>query len=74
MSNAINDHQAVIDSRRKWNDTGIRLRADGTYALTASGIWTDWFIDSDAEGNPDPALLQRLAEGMLRAQIGRAHV
>jgi hypothetical protein len=39
-----------IDSREKWNDTGIDLVAGRRYRFNAEGKWKDWFIECDADG------------------------
>jgi len=40
----------LIDSRRRWNDSGIQLQAGQLYAYEAQGCWTDWWIQCSAEG------------------------
>jgi hypothetical protein len=41
---------ATIDSKKKWNDTGIDLEAGRRYRYQATGRWTDWFHECDADG------------------------
>jgi hypothetical protein len=47
---------AVIDSKAKWNRTGIRVTAGTTYRLTASGQWSDASHDCGPDGYDDPKL------------------
>ncbi len=39
-----------IESREKWNDTGIDLIEGCRYTYTATGLWKDWIIECDADG------------------------
>lgn len=41
---------AKIDSRKKWNDTGINVVAGRKYKYRATGLWKDWYIECDANG------------------------
>ena len=41
---------AIINSEDKWNDTGFKLVAGRRYRFTATGRWTDWFKECDADG------------------------
>jgi hypothetical protein len=40
----------LIHSRRRWNDSGMDLLAGHVYAYEAQGCWTDWWIQTSAEG------------------------
>lgn len=47
----INECQSIsITSRDYWNNTGIILQEGFTYDFKAEGIWTDWFIQCNADG------------------------
>jgi hypothetical protein len=41
---------AKIDSKAKWNETGINLVAGRRYRYQATGFWKDWYIECDANG------------------------
>ena len=41
---------ATIESREKWNDTGIDLIEGHRYAYIATGRWMDWKTECDADG------------------------
>jgi hypothetical protein len=41
---------ANIDSKNRWNDTGIHLIANHRYRYEAMGRWKDWYIECDANG------------------------
>jgi len=58
----------AIRAELRWNDTGIRLEAGGTYDLLAEGTWTDLFVPSGPDGNPDPSWMQRRAARWLRVK------
>ena len=34
----------------RWNSSSVSVNSGEQYQVTATGIWTDWFIDSDADG------------------------
>lgn len=40
-------------SEKKWNSSGICITAGEVYQISASGIWTDWCTDTDANGYSD---------------------
>jgi len=60
---------ATIDSRLKWNDTGINLIKGRRYRYQAIGRWKDWFIECDANGYSQP--LMNFASWMKRVRSGR---
>jgi hypothetical protein len=45
---------ATIDSKVKWNNTGINLVAGRQYHYQAIGKWKDWHIECDANGFSNP--------------------
>lgn len=57
----------TVDSRQKWNATGIALAAGGRYRFRAAGEWRDWTITCDANGYESANLVQRLTECLRRA-------
>jgi hypothetical protein len=40
----------IINSKSKWNDTGIDLIKGDIYQYETQGHWTDWYIKCDADG------------------------
>jgi hypothetical protein len=54
-----------IDARSHWNDTGIDVTAGQGLRIIASGTWSDWKIETDADGFAAPHL--KLAEPFRRA-------
>lgn len=40
----------TIESEEKFNPTGFKVVAGQRYELVATGTWTDWYIDCDANG------------------------
>lgn len=40
----------TIESKKKWNDTGIDLIEGHQYSYEAIGKWKDWCIECDADG------------------------
>ncbi len=40
----------AIDSKNKWNDSGVNLIAGRRYRYQATGQWKDWYIVCDANG------------------------
>ena len=42
--------KALIDSKCMWNNTGIWLEAGKTYRVDAPGTWTDWYVNTTADG------------------------
>ena len=47
---------ARIDSKAKWNRTGIQVTAGTTYQLSASGRWFDASHECGPDGYDDPKL------------------
>ena len=39
-----------IESREKWNRSGVRVVAGLTYRYQAAGHWKDWYLECDADG------------------------
>jgi hypothetical protein len=68
---SLNPGQTVtvpIDSRLKWNDTGVLLRAGARYEFSATGTWHDRQYATDADGYPSSTLLLKLAEPLRRVR------
>ncbi|RZS93145.1 hypothetical protein [Aquimarina brevivitae] len=40
----------TVASKEKWNRSGIYALIGEEYEISASGSWTDWYIDTDANG------------------------
>jgi hypothetical protein len=45
-----------IESKKRWNDTGINLIENHQYQYTATGEWKDKDRICDADGYSDPSL------------------
>jgi hypothetical protein len=41
---------AIVNSKVKWNNTGINLVAGRKYHYQAIGKWKDWYFECDANG------------------------
>jgi hypothetical protein len=41
---------STIQSRLKWNKTGVKVIAGRNYRYRAIGRWKDWHIECDADG------------------------
>ena len=41
---------AKVQARKKWNKTDYQISEGKTYRFSATGQWTDWYIDIDAKG------------------------
>ncbi|MFT5914625.1 MAG: hypothetical protein ACI81T_001115 [Bacteroidia bacterium] len=39
-----------VESSDYWNASGITVNSGEQYKITAAGTWTDWYIDTDANG------------------------
>jgi hypothetical protein len=55
-----------VNSRLKWNETGIRLTAGERYHFHATGTWVDWTITCDADGYESSNLILRVSEPLRR--------
>lgn len=55
----------TVESKEKFNPTGFKVLAGQRYELTATGTWTDWYIDCDADGFESPASMKPF-EGLRR--------
>jgi hypothetical protein len=71
MLNVGESAQATIEAKKKWNDTAIELVSGHEYHLTATGWWTDWWIECDAEGYASPNLIFKVFEGLRRSPRSR---
>ena len=59
-----------VDSRSKWNGTGVLVSPGQQYRLAARGSWNDGGIDTDADGfTPEEA--PRISRALLRAFAGK---
>lgn len=48
---AIGESKTIeVASADYWNASGVFVTAGESYQVTASGTWTDWYIDTDANG------------------------
>jgi hypothetical protein len=57
----------TIDARTYWVETHFLLREGAWYAMTATGSWLDWHIESGPAGYDSKNVFQRLTERLRRA-------
>lgn len=62
---------ATIEVKEKWNDTGIEFVSGHEYRFAATGWWTDWWIECDADGYASPTPILKTTEGLRRSPCSR---
>jgi hypothetical protein len=54
--------EARIQASEHWNHTGLRLPLGETYAMSATGTWSDRELEYGPDGGPSRNFFQRLFE------------